>query len=71
MSSAALAGEASPGLREVELSVRGMTCPACAAMVEKRLSAIGNVSASVNFATGKATVTASAEPKERVTLCPG
>ena len=43
--------------REVELSVRGMTCAACAARVEKKLSALDDVAAAVNFATGKATVT--------------
>ena len=46
--------------RDVELSVRGMTCAACAARVEKKLNAMDNVSATVNFATGKARVTAPA-----------
>jgi Cu+-exporting ATPase len=59
--SAAVTGMASsPGLQEVELSVRGMTCAACAARVEKKLSALDDVTAAVNFATGKATVTAPA-----------
>ena len=35
-----------------------MTCAACAARVEKKLSAIDDVAASVNFATEKATITA-------------
>ena len=35
-----------------------MTCAACAAKVESRLNAIENVSATVNIATGKATVSA-------------
>ena len=57
--SAAVTGKASsPGLQEVELSVRGMTCAACAARVQKKLSALDDVTAAVNFATGKATVTA-------------
>jgi Cu+-exporting ATPase len=56
MSSAATSG-ASPGIREVELSIRGMTCAACAARVEKRLNAMDEVLATVNFATEKATVT--------------
>ncbi|HYB88598.1 MAG TPA: heavy metal translocating P-type ATPase [Streptosporangiaceae bacterium] len=34
-----------------------MTCAACAARVEKKLNAIDGVSATVNFATGRATVT--------------
>jgi P-type Cu+ transporter len=42
----------------VELLVTGMTCAACAAKVESRLNAIENVSATVNIATEKATVTA-------------
>src|ERR1035438_8449093 len=58
MSSAALAGGAPSGLRVVELSVQGMTCAACAARVEKKLNAMDNVSATVNFATEKASVTA-------------
>ena len=35
-----------------------MTCAACAARVEKKLNAIGGVRAAVNFATGRAAVTA-------------
>ena len=57
MSSAAVTGEASSASREVDLSVRGMTCAACAARVEKKLNAIDGVSATVNFATERATVT--------------
>ena len=37
-----------------------MTCAACAARVEKKLNAIDSVSATVNFATERATVTAPA-----------
>ena len=44
-------------LREVELSIRGMTCAACSARVEKKLGALEDVTAAVNFATGKAVVT--------------
>jgi Cu+-exporting ATPase len=60
MSSAAVTGEASSASREVDLSVRGMTCAACAARVEKKLNAIASVSATVNLATERATVTAPA-----------
>ena len=61
MSSAAVAGSAPlPGVTEVELSVLGMTCSACAARVEKKLSAIDGVTASVNVATERATITAPA-----------
>ena len=45
--------------RTVELSVRGMTCTACAARVEKKLSRVApGVVAAVSFATEQATVTA-------------
>ena len=45
---------------EIELSVRGMTCAACAARVERKLNKIGNVRAAVNYATERARVTAPA-----------
>jgi len=62
MSSAAVAGEASPaGLTRAELAVGGMTCAACAARVEEKLGEIGGVAASVNFATGTARVMAPPE----------
>ena len=55
---AAITGTASrPGMTEVELSIRGMTCAACAARVQKKLGRLDDVVAAVNFATGKATVT--------------
>ena len=64
MSSAAVSSGQPPGpgessgLVRVELLVQGMTCAACAAKVQSRLNAIENVSATVNIATEKATVTA-------------
>src|SRR5258706_11082724 len=59
MSSAAVTGNAALlPQTELELSIKGMTCAACAARVEKKLSAVDGVEASVNFATGKAAVTA-------------
>jgi len=46
-------------MRTTELSIRGMTCAACAARVEKRLTLVApEVVASVNFATERAMVTA-------------
>ncbi len=48
------------GMREIELSVEGMTCAACAARVEKKLNRLDDVRASVNYATGTARVTAPA-----------
>ena len=41
---------------ETELVIGGMTCAACAARVERKLNALPGVSASVNFATSRATV---------------
>jgi Cu+-exporting ATPase len=41
---------------ELELSVTGMTCAACAARVQKQLGKLDGVSATVNLATEKATV---------------
>jgi P-type Cu+ transporter len=75
--SAALTGTASsPGWQELEFSISGMTCAACAARVEKKLSALDDVTAAVNFATGRATVTAPvsvpvARPQEEAVSCPG
>lgn len=57
MSSTALADGAS-GTREIELSVRGMTCAACAARVEKKLNSLDDVRATVSFATERASITA-------------
>ncbi|HEV3379476.1 MAG TPA: heavy metal translocating P-type ATPase [Trebonia sp.] len=49
-----------PAAREIELSIGGMTCAACAARVEKKLNKLDDVSASVNYATATAMVTAPA-----------
>ncbi|MSO31500.1 MAG: copper-translocating P-type ATPase [Ilumatobacteraceae bacterium] len=43
-------------LQEVELSLQGMTCAACAARIEKQLNELDGVEAAVNFATETATV---------------
>ena len=40
----------------VVLAVTGMTCAACAARIEKKLNRLDGVSATVNYATSKATV---------------
>ena len=54
---------AAPGgaVRAVELTIGGMTCASCAARVEKKLSKLNGVSATVNFATGTARVSFPAE----------
>jgi Cu+-exporting ATPase len=49
---------APPDTREIELTISGMTCAACAARVEKKLNRLADVRASVNYATATATVTA-------------
>src|SRR5437764_12233754 len=40
-----------------ERSIGGMTCASCAARIEKKLNRLDGVTATVNFATEKATVT--------------
>jgi P-type Cu+ transporter len=52
------ATSAPPGTRELELTIGGMTCAACAARVEKKLNKLADVRASVNYATATAAVTA-------------
>ncbi|MBP5893573.1 heavy metal translocating P-type ATPase [Streptomyces scabiei] len=54
-STLAAASEGEP-LREVELTIGGMTCASCAARVEKKLNRLDGVTASVNYATEKAKV---------------
>lgn len=39
------------------LAITGMTCGACAARIERRLNGLGGVSAQVNYASERATVT--------------
>jgi Cu+-exporting ATPase len=61
-----IAGGASE-LTEVGLAIRGMTCAACAAHVQRKLDELPGVTASVNLATEKATVTAPASvPVQRL-----
>jgi len=47
---------------DIELAVGGMTCASCAARVERTLNRLEGVEASVNYATGKATVRTAAAP---------
>ena len=42
---------------QIELAIGGMTCASCAARIEKKLNRIDGVTATVNYATEKATVT--------------
>ncbi|MFZ0218260.1 MAG: heavy metal translocating P-type ATPase [Candidatus Dormiibacterota bacterium] len=59
--SATPAAPTGPVLRELELSIRGMTCGACAAKVERALNSVPHVSASVNYASERAAVALHAE----------
>ena len=59
MSTVADAGPAAAeggGVRAVELAIGGMTCASCAVRVEKKLSKLDGVTATVNLATGTARV---------------
>ena len=56
--STSTAQEQGEQLRTVSLSIGGMTCASCVARVEKKLSKLDGVSASVNLATESARVTA-------------
>jgi len=47
-------GTATDGEVEAELVVTGMTCGSCAARIERRLNRLDGVSATVNYATGRA-----------------
>ena len=40
----------------IELEISGMTCAACANRIEKKLRKIDGVTATVNYATNRATV---------------
>jgi cation-transporting P-type ATPase A/B/Cu+-exporting ATPase len=60
--------EAAPESRVISLTVRGMTCASCAARVESRLNQIEDVTATVNYATDRATVTAPSDLPVEVLL---
>ncbi|QVQ55069.1 copper-translocating P-type ATPase [Spiractinospora alimapuensis] len=54
-------GATAPDSSQVELQIGGMTCASCAMRIEKKLNKLEGVSASVNYATEKATVSAPAD----------
>ena len=60
MSSVPASHPEASGQRVITLGVEGMTCASCVARVEKKLSKLDGVSASVNLATETARVTAPA-----------
>ncbi|MFB6714698.1 MULTISPECIES: heavy metal translocating P-type ATPase [unclassified Streptomyces] len=55
------AGRSTSTLTTTDLVVGGMTCAACVNRVEKRLTRLGGVTATVNLATGRARVSHPAE----------
>ncbi len=46
-----------PDLVHVDLDLTGMTCAACANRIEKKLNRLGGVTATVNYATERASIT--------------
>src|SRR3954468_13017664 len=46
----------SPHNQHVELPIAGMTCASCANRIERKLNKLDGVTATVNYATEKATV---------------
>jgi len=46
-----------PGMREVELVIGGMTCASCPPRIERKLTKLAGVTATVNFATERAKIT--------------
>ncbi|HEU5363239.1 MAG TPA: heavy metal translocating P-type ATPase [Gaiellaceae bacterium] len=48
-------------LAQLELPIQGMTCASCASRIERRLNKLDGVSATVNYATEKATVSYDAD----------
>ncbi|SPT54436.1 Copper-exporting P-type ATPase A [Actinomyces bovis] len=68
-SSAKTTSASAADLRLVTLAVGGMTCASCVARVEKKLSKLDGVHASVNLATESARVTAPAAVSDEDLLC--
>ncbi|HVB13350.1 MAG TPA: heavy metal translocating P-type ATPase [Candidatus Dormibacteraeota bacterium] len=48
--------EGGPQFQQIQLSIRGMSCGACAAKIERSLNQLDHVSAQVNYASERATV---------------
>jgi P-type Cu+ transporter len=56
-------------LAQIDLPIRGMTCASCASRIERKLNKLDGVSATVNYATEKASVSydlAAVEPEQLV-----
>src|SRR5690606_38768680 len=54
--SAANVAERPRARTSIELAIGGMTCASCASRIEKKLNRMPGVTASVNYATEKATI---------------
>jgi P-type Cu+ transporter len=54
--------------QHLELPITGMTCASCANRVERRLNDLDGVTASVNYATERATVAYDADAVEPAQL---
>ena len=52
--------------QHLELEIGGMTCAACAQRIEKKLNKLDGVSATVNYATEKASITGDAEVQDLI-----
>jgi len=52
--------------QHIELEIGGMTCAACAQRIEKKLNKLDGVSATVNYATEKASITGGADVQELI-----
>ena len=52
-----MAADTTPSATPLELEIGGMTCASCVARVERRLDALPGVTATVNLALERATVT--------------
>lgn len=55
----------STATEHVELQIGGMTCASCAARIEKKLNKLDGVTATVNYATEKASVRVAGEVTPR------
>lgn len=53
-------GSADSTVTEIELAVGGMTCASCANRIERKLNKLDGVTATVNYATEKARISAPA-----------
>lgn len=53
---APVAGDAVEHRKSTDLTITGMTCASCAARVQRKLDGLDDVSATVNYATGRAVV---------------